>query len=468
MVVKASRDIFISYSRDDLAHANKLDRHLAEFKNAHNGAVFIDYKGVEAGDEWRKEIYGRLESADVIVIMISDHYINSIWCLKEAALALERHNNNQAKVFPILISECAYQNFVPPELTDRKALGDIQACGPFDGDNRLKAIELWEHVDTAWTQIVHNIYKNGFNIDVKSASSSIKSDSSIKQPGEQAEKLREVIAHCDRERQCTKLIEFIDGINFFHRPFYAVACCCQHDYPQQFVQRFMRESSIFNKSFGTAAVGFPLLDPVDIGSISNEKISSIFLKHLYRGHNDTPRTTTDVVNKIQEHPAPKIFWQILDTDDLTLDDAHNYISRLAAFLKTWPDLRPASRVLVLTFFSHGRILRSDFANFCASTKDISDELNNNIDINLTLPDQMLVPFTALPVFTPIKRLELVGWLQKNYFEQTMHSLGVDIYQFSECILEQHDQFGGLPLTQLLKLMKDHTGIPVAFNWGQAL
>ena len=59
---------------------------------------------IEAGQEWKDQIDKNLESAQVILVLISASFMASDYCYDiEMKRALERHQRGEAKVIPIIL-----------------------------------------------------------------------------------------------------------------------------------------------------------------------------------------------------------------------------------------------------------------------------------------------------------------------------------------------------------------------------
>lgn len=83
-------DVFFSYSHCDAELRNALDVHLALLKRQKVIRTWWDGE-ITAGEEWPPEIFGRLEKADVILLLISPDFIASDFCYsREMARAMER------------------------------------------------------------------------------------------------------------------------------------------------------------------------------------------------------------------------------------------------------------------------------------------------------------------------------------------------------------------------------------------
>jgi TIR domain len=102
MTEKAVR-VFISYSHKDEELRDKLDAHLS---NLHWDGVISSWydRQLIAGMEWNDTIKTELESADIILLLISPDFIASRYCREvEIPMALQRHDAKQASVVPIVL-----------------------------------------------------------------------------------------------------------------------------------------------------------------------------------------------------------------------------------------------------------------------------------------------------------------------------------------------------------------------------
>ena len=86
-----------------------------------------------------------LNQSDIICILVSDYFIASDYCFsKELAMALDRHNNNEAYLVPVIIR--------PTSGWHSLEFGKIKAV-PKDG----KAINEWNNPDSAWKDVTDEI-----------------------------------------------------------------------------------------------------------------------------------------------------------------------------------------------------------------------------------------------------------------------------------------------------------------------
>ena len=136
---------FLSYAREDEKSKKKLVTHLSGLLREGRIKHWDDRK-ITAGSEWRAEIEKQLETAQLIILMISAHFIASEFCYSvELRRALERHDAGEALVVPIIVKPCDWHN---------APFSKLQAL-PTDG----KAITTWKPVDSAYVDIVSGLRK---------------------------------------------------------------------------------------------------------------------------------------------------------------------------------------------------------------------------------------------------------------------------------------------------------------------
>jgi hypothetical protein len=101
-----SKKVFISYSHKDETFKEELDTHFSALKRSGLVDVWHDRR-IDAGTEWDDEIKAELESADIILLLVSANFLASEYIWKvEIARAMERHRAKEAKVVPVFIRSC--------------------------------------------------------------------------------------------------------------------------------------------------------------------------------------------------------------------------------------------------------------------------------------------------------------------------------------------------------------------------
>jgi WD40 repeat protein len=132
-------EIFISYAYKDKALRDKLANHLNSIER--QGVITLHDRNISAGEEWKKAIDSHLESANIILLLISPDFLASDYCYNiEMKRSLERHENNEATVIPIILRASDW---------NRSPIGKLAAL-PKDG----RAITSWQNEDEAFTDVV--------------------------------------------------------------------------------------------------------------------------------------------------------------------------------------------------------------------------------------------------------------------------------------------------------------------------
>src|SRR5262245_32697362 len=136
-------EVFFSYSHRDETLCNELNAHLAALKRQSVIKNWTDRR-ITAGDDWRNEIEKHLDSADLILLLISADFLNSDFCyLIETSRALLRHDSGDARVIPVIVRPVFWKN---------EPISRIQSL-PKDG----KPATSWNNRDEAWLNVVEGI-----------------------------------------------------------------------------------------------------------------------------------------------------------------------------------------------------------------------------------------------------------------------------------------------------------------------
>ena len=135
--------VFFSYSHKDEVLRNELEAHLALLK--HEGLVEAWHdRRIVAGDEFDDAIFGQLEAADVILLLVSSDFINSPYCYsREMTRAMERHAAGAARVIPVILRHCDWT---------RAPFGKLLAA-PRDG----KPVMSWPDRDEALADVARQV-----------------------------------------------------------------------------------------------------------------------------------------------------------------------------------------------------------------------------------------------------------------------------------------------------------------------
>lgn len=137
--------VFFSYSHKDEALRDQLEAHLALLKN--QGLIDAWYdRRIVAGDEVDDAIFSKLETADIILLLVSSDFISSPYCYsREMMRAMERHNAGEARVIPVILRHCVWQS---------APFGKLMAA-PRDG----KPVTSWPDRDEALADVARQVAK---------------------------------------------------------------------------------------------------------------------------------------------------------------------------------------------------------------------------------------------------------------------------------------------------------------------
>jgi TIR domain/TPR repeat/Tetratricopeptide repeat len=95
--------LFFSYARQDRGLRDKLEEHLSNLK--YRGLITTWHiREIGAGEDWQQQVDIHLESAHIILLLISSSFMASQYCYSmEMTRAMERHQQGKARVIPILL-----------------------------------------------------------------------------------------------------------------------------------------------------------------------------------------------------------------------------------------------------------------------------------------------------------------------------------------------------------------------------
>src|SRR2546423_49301 len=102
--------VFYSYAHEDERLLHKLNGHLSSLRREDKIAIWYD-RDIRAGSDWEHSIDAHLNTADIILLLISSDFIASDYCYSvEVQRALERHHMGEACVIPIILKPVDWQN----------------------------------------------------------------------------------------------------------------------------------------------------------------------------------------------------------------------------------------------------------------------------------------------------------------------------------------------------------------------
>jgi hypothetical protein len=141
----AGIEAFISYSHADEKWCKELIKQLS---NLQNQGLIVSWhdRQIRAGTEWEPEITKRLETARLILLLISADFMASKFCYSvELKRAIERHNAGEVCVLPIILRYVDWKG---------APFAKIQVL-PTDGKPVLSS--HWHNTDEAFYDVIQGV-----------------------------------------------------------------------------------------------------------------------------------------------------------------------------------------------------------------------------------------------------------------------------------------------------------------------
>lgn len=135
--------LFYSYSHEDEQLRDELEKHLMGLKRQ---GILTDWydRDIRAGDEWNRQINSHLNTADIILLLVSADFLASDYCYSiELTCALQRQKHGSARVIPVILRPVDWS--VAP-------FGKLQAL-----PTNAKPITLWANRDEAFENVAKGI-----------------------------------------------------------------------------------------------------------------------------------------------------------------------------------------------------------------------------------------------------------------------------------------------------------------------
>jgi internalin A len=130
---------FVSYSKEDSEYLKELHTALAVLKRL-NKLQLWDDRSIEAGEEWEKVLLQELETADIVLCLVSGDFVASDFCYKkEFGAAMAAHQRGEKTVIPVLLRKTDWLDL---------PLSKIQGV-PGDGE----WISSAKNKDEAWSAV---------------------------------------------------------------------------------------------------------------------------------------------------------------------------------------------------------------------------------------------------------------------------------------------------------------------------
>ncbi len=137
-------DIFLSYASPDKAFRKKLETHMSILQRNGVRLWFDDYAASD--NRYQSEAGEHLQSAHIILLLLSANFMASDQCLREMELSLERQKNGGVEVIPVLLRPIGALEVTP-----------LTEFTPLPSNHR--PVSRWINKDEAYVDIVKGVQK---------------------------------------------------------------------------------------------------------------------------------------------------------------------------------------------------------------------------------------------------------------------------------------------------------------------
>ena len=136
-------EVFLSYAHEDENLRDELAKHLKLLERQRVISAWYD-RQITAGTEWKGQIDNHLETAKIILLLVSADFLASDYCYDvELKRAMERHEAKEARVIPIILREVDWKG---------APFGKLQAL-----PRNAEPVTNWSNPDPAFADIARGI-----------------------------------------------------------------------------------------------------------------------------------------------------------------------------------------------------------------------------------------------------------------------------------------------------------------------
>ncbi|MFG2783905.1 toll/interleukin-1 receptor domain-containing protein [Streptomyces prunicolor] len=131
--------VVLNYARLDEAHRQTFRKHVADLER--NGVHVFDDRDIPAGVDWESVLFGEMERADIIVLLLTPNFVASKFCMdSELPIAERRWRAGECRLFPV--------NVAPFDVAQDSFLGRLQRTpsGRSLTEYRAAAPKQWREV----------------------------------------------------------------------------------------------------------------------------------------------------------------------------------------------------------------------------------------------------------------------------------------------------------------------------------
>lgn len=374
------RLIFVSYCHDDHLDCREfVDYLIPACERLGDAALWVDFAELQGGSAWRQRIAEGLARATVFVVLMSQKYVNSRFCMNDELVPiLHKVQRGDAMVIPVALHEVVLADFsVDDGAGGRLELAERQ-CLPQDvylqhGRERTGLVPLskWRgdrrdawHAVRQQIELALNSGKRAVMESHRQARPPVAKP--VAQPvapptaPPSSSRRLEPAYLCNRDAQSVRLGRMAQAWEQqgCRRPFVVITEAISDDRPDKWTQRlgaheFAQALPLFDS--GELAFGDPRPFSWPLAEVTNVDEASA---HLLRSWHQALGGKARLVDEDLLHQAhaqreqPLLLWSdvgLSQTDETALDLAAQAFSALAA---GWPDVRPSGLLVVALTLRH--------------------------------------------------------------------------------------------------------------------
>ncbi|HEV7745894.1 MAG TPA: TIR domain-containing protein [Pyrinomonadaceae bacterium] len=332
-------EVFCSYSHHDSALRGELHKHLRPLIREQIIRTWHDGE-IGAGDEWPAEIRRHLDSADIILLLISADFLSSdyIWD-NELPRAMQRHEAGEATVIPIILRKVDDFGTLP--------FSKLQAL-----PSNAKPVASWLDRDEAFTDIARGVREKIVEMGGVPRASQADDDS----PAESDINIPRLVPYLcnrsDQERELTHALQEHQA-TIPRRPFVCIVHGDEFECHSEFLERMQHTSisrslNLTAKQLSPEEYSFPWPSP----DVPPQRYVKVFESNLGASLLQNSAASPDsIIKSIALNERPLLLTSNLLTENFQTSGTALF-DALLNFWDAWPDLPPGRTLINFVCLKH--------------------------------------------------------------------------------------------------------------------
>lgn len=137
--------IAVFYARPNERHREKFHEAIADI--VRHGVQYFDDRDIAPGQSWKQHIFDNLDSADIVVLLLTPEFVASRFCIEEEVpRALKRHAMGACRIFPVKVASFY--------LVDESPLREIQWF-----PSEKPVAERGQAAGKAWVEVAKELHR---------------------------------------------------------------------------------------------------------------------------------------------------------------------------------------------------------------------------------------------------------------------------------------------------------------------